>query len=392
MAYMDKTSNFPETILTVLKDVLPKDRKFIPLHEPKFNGKEIEYVTACIDSTFVSSVGKYVDKFEKMLEEYTGVKKAVAVMNGTSALHIALKLANVRQGDEVIMPALTFVATANAVSYLQAVPHFADIDEKRLGIDPVKLKEYLEDIGDIREEECYNKKTGKRIKAVLPVHVFGHPAELDFLNAICEKFKLTLIEDAAESLGSFYKGRHTGNWGKLSALSFNGNKIITTGAGGAILTNDETLGIQAKHITTTAKNPHKWNFSHNQIGYNYRMPNINATLGCAQLERLEYFVEKKRTLAKRYMTAFNEIDGVRFVAEPEDSRSNYWLNTILLDKKHANLRDLILKTTNTAGIMTRPAWKLMPSLPMYEHCPGMDLTVAEKMEKRIINIPSSADL
>jgi len=379
-------------VMQALKKCLPTNQERIGLHEPYFGGNEWKYVKECLDTGWVSSVGKYVDQFEQRLAEYTGAKKAVAVVNGTAALHIALILAGVIRDDEVIVPTLTFIATTNAITYCGAVPHFADSEERTLGLDPYKLEAYLQEITDVRTEGCFNKKTGRRIKAVVPMHTFGHPVDLDPLVEVCHKFKLELIEDAAESLGSFYKGRHTGNWGKLSILSFNGNKTITTGGGGAILTNDEELGKMAKHITTTAKLPHKWNFYHDQIGFNYRMPNINAALGCAQLEQLPEFLVRKRALAQGYMERFSAIPGMRIFREPGFAQSNYWLNVLLLEEDYKQYRDAILEATNSIDIMTRPAWILMHELPIFVSCPHMDLTVAENIETRLINIPSSVKL
>ncbi len=378
-------------ILAALRQVLP-DSSFLPLHEPSFSGNEWAYVKECLDTGWVSSVGKFVDRFEQQLADYTGVKRAVAVVNGTAALHVCLQLAGVEPGDEVLVPTLTFIATANAVSYCGAVPHFVDSEEKTLGIDPAKLDAYLADIAELRPGGCFNKESGRRIKAVLPMHTFGHPVDLDPLLDICERYRLELVEDAAESLGSTYKGRHTGHWGKVSALSFNGNKIMTTGGGGAILTNDEELGELAKHLTTTAKVPHKWLFVHDRIGYNYRLPNLNAALGCAQMEELPDFIAAKRKLAQTYRKAFENVEGVRFFVEPDFARSNYWLNVLILDTPFANQRDSLLEATNGAGIMTRPAWTLMHKLPMFADCPRMGLNNAESMESRLINIPSSAVL
>nr|WP_157230957.1 LegC family aminotransferase [Brevibacillus sp. BC25] len=381
-----------ESVVSTLNDIVPNEKDYIALHEPCFQGKEWEYVKECIDTGWVSSVGKYVDQFEQMLQEYTGVKRAVAVVNGTAALHICLKLVGVESGDEVLIPTLTFIATANAVAYCGAIPHFVDSSEKTLGIDPYKLESYLEEIAVVREGICYNRVSGRRIKAVVPMHTFGHPVELDELVNVCERFRLELVEDAAESLGSFYKGRHTGNLGKVSALSFNGNKIITTGGGGAILTNDESLGRLAKHITTTAKIPHKWAFEHDQIGYNYRMPNINAALGCAQLEQLPNFLTKKRKVAEIYQNAFKQIEGVTFFWEQDYVSSNFWLNAILLDDEYASVRDKILEKTNTQGIMTRPTWTLLHKLDMFKQCPSMPIETSMMIERRLINIPSSVEL
>ncbi|MCL6479862.1 MAG: LegC family aminotransferase [Peptococcaceae bacterium] len=388
-----KKSGFDiQRIVQAIKSVLPADGESISLHEPLFAGNEWLYVKECLDTGWVSSVGKFVDLFEERIAEYTGVKRAVAVVNGTAALHICLKLAGVMPGDEVLVPALTFVATANAVTYCGAVPHFVDSEEKTLGIDPYKLDKYLQETAEIRTEGCYNRQTGRRIRAVVPMHTFGHPVDLDRLVEVCRRYGLELVEDAAESLGSYYKGRHTGNWGKVSALSFNGNKIVTTGGGGAILTNDERLGRLAKHITTTARVPHGWAFYHDMVGYNYRLPNINAALGCAQLEQLPAFLEKKRRLAERYNKVFSGIEGVSFFTEPEFARSNYWLNVLLLDDKYSGERDNLLEQANAAGIRTRPAWVLMHKLHIYRDCPKMELSTAENLERRIINLPSSAFL
>ena len=306
----------PKAVLAALRTVLPKSTAGVALHEPRFSGNEWAYVKECLDTGWVSSVGKFVDRFEAQLAEYTGAKRAIAVVNGTAALHVCLLLVGVQPGDEVIVPALTFVATANAVTYCGAIPHFADSEFKTLGLDPDKLDVYLQKIGEVRSDGCYNKQTGRRIKAVVPMHTFGHPVDLDSLIEVSARYRLELVEDAAESLGSFYKGRHTGNWGRVSALSFNGNKIITTGGGGAILTNDEELGLRAKHLTTTARVPHAWELSHDMVGYNYRLPNINAALGCAQLEQLPSFLKQKRALAERYKAAFDEVKGVTFFTEP----------------------------------------------------------------------------
>ncbi|MDA3832334.1 MAG: LegC family aminotransferase [Spirochaetales bacterium] len=376
-------------VLNAITSVIGPSDKFVSLHEPTFAGNEWVYVKECLDTGWVSSVGSYVDRFELMLAEFTGVKRAIAVVNGTAALHMCLILAGVEPGDEVLLPTLTFVATPNALSYCAAVPHFVDSEEQTLGLDPHKLADYLAEITEIRNNECYNKQTGRRIKAVVPMHTYGHPVDLDSLVEVCERFSLVLIEDAAESLGSYYKGKHTGQLGKLSALSFNGNKVITTGGGGAILTNDEELGALAKHLTTTAKVPHKWEFRHDMVGYNYRLPNINAALGCSQLEQLPSFLQRKRELAENYRQAFVPVDGIQFFTEPENSRSNYWLNTLLLDHAQTARRDELLKLTNSSGIMTRPTWTLMHKLPMFEACPRMDLSMAESLERRLINIPSS---
>jgi len=385
-------TDLSEAVLNTIRNVLSSHKAVVGLHEPLFEGREWEYTKECLDTGWVSSVGKFVDQFEKRLSEYTGVKRAIAVVNGTCALHLALKLAGVKTGDEVIVPTLTFVATANAVSYTGAIPHFVDSEEGTLGLDPDKLETYLNEISEIRNGTCYNKLTGKRITAVVPMHVFGHPVDLDPLFEVCKKFKLILIEDAAESLGSFYKGKHTGNWGKLSVLSFNGNKIITTGGGGAILTNDPSIADRAKHLSTTAKIPHKWEYNHNEIGYNYRLPNINAALGCAQMENLPNFLKEKRSLAKRYRSAFENVKGIHFFIEPVHTQSNYWLNTILLEQGLEHERNTVLQTLNDNGIQARPVWTLLHKLPVYKDCPKMDLTTAKSLEARLINIPSSVGL
>jgi len=387
---MTATKTFEmEAVLAALKSVLPRGSDSIALHEPYFRGNEWKYVKECLDTGWVSSVGKFVDLFENLLAEFTGTKRAVAAVNGTAALHICLKLLGVEAEDEVLSPTLTFIATVNAIAYCGAVPHFVDCDAETLGISPSKLSAYLREITEMKKDGCVNKSTGRRIKALVVMHVFGHPVDLDPIVALCDEYKIELIEDAAESLGSYYKGRHTGNWGKMSALSFNGNKTITTGGGGAILTNDIELGKLAKHITTTAKIPHKWAFVHDMVGFNYRLPNINAALGCAQLEQLPAFLSYKRTLAGKYKNAFESVPGVRFFEEPIFAKSNYWLNTLILDESFSDRRDAVLETTNSQGIMTRPAWALMHRLPIFAGSPRMDPMTAESLERRIINIPSS---
>jgi len=383
--------NLANNILEAMKTVLPQGEGFLPLHEPVFLGNELAYTKKCIDTTFVSSVGKFVDQFEEMLADYTGAKHAIAVTNGTAALHMAAMLAGVKAGDEVIIPGLTFVATANAVAYTGAVPHIADSEEKTLGLDAVKLDSHLSEVAEIRNRKCFNKETGRRISALVPMHVFGIPLDVDGLLAVCEKFSIPMIEDAAEAIGSFYKGKHCGRFGKVASLSFNGNKTITTG-GGAILTDDEEIGALCKHLTTTAKTSHKWEYFHDMVGYNYRMPNLNAALGCAQMEKLDDILNRKRRLAEKYVDAFKGIKGVRFLTEPEDCSSNYWLCTIILEKGFEESRDAILEATNGAAYMTRPLWTAMHRLPMYENCPRTDMSVAESLEKRVINIPSGAGM
>jgi aminotransferase in exopolysaccharide biosynthesis len=362
------------------------------LHEPRFAGNEWVYLKECLDSTYVSSVGKFVTRFEDDLVGYTGAKHAVAVVNGTAALQVALRLAGVQSLDEVIIPALTFVGTANAVTYCGATPHFVDSEECTLGLAPKVLREYLRSITEIQGTLCINRATGRVIRAMVPMHTFGHPVDIEGVLAVAKDFHLALVEDAAESLGSTIHGRHTGTFGSMGVLSFNGNKTITTGGGGAILTNDSEIAKHARHLTTTAKVPHRWDYVHNEIGYNYRLPNINAALGCAQLEQLHDFLTAKRRLFSRYQAAFAGMAQSRIVVEPEGCRSNYWLQTLLLDESVANERDAVLAATHEAGLMTRPAWTLMHRLSPYRTCPRMELPVAESLEQRLINLPSSPHL
>lgn len=381
--------SLPQKILSALETVIPKgEKRPVALHEPRFAGKEWEYVKECLDTGWVSSVGKYVDRFEVMLSEQTGLH-AVALGNGTSALHLSLLLAGVEPEDEALIPSLTFVATANAVRHAFAWPHLVDVEERTLGIDVAKLGAYLSDIAEKRGDFFWNKKTGRRLRAVVPMHAFGHPCDIAALAELCEKYNLALVEDAAESLGSTFAGKHTGSFGIVAALSFNGNKTVTTGGGGAILSRSSALAKRAKHLSTTAKIPHKWEFVHDEVGYNYRLPNINAALGCAQLEQLPDYLAQKRALAEKYKSAFAGVTGVKFFTEPARSHSNYWLNTLILDSSQKSQRDAILALTNDSGIMTRPTWTLMHKLVMYKDCPRMDLSCAEDLEKRVINIPSS---
>ena len=364
----------------------------IPLHEPTFSGNEMKYLDDCIKSTYVSSVGKYVDKFEVDLAAYTGAKYAVSVVNGTSALHIALKLAGVNTGDEVLVPALTFVATGNAISYCGGIPHFVDSEEITLGIDVPKLRSYLSENTSMVEGYCQSKLSGRVIRALIVMHTFGHPSDIKSLMTVANEFNIAIVEDAAESIGSFFEGRHTGTFGLAGTLSFNGNKTITTGGGGAIVTNDQEIARRAKHLTTTAKIPHLWEFRHDEIGYNYRMPNLNAALGCAQLEQLDDKLISKRSLFKLYESAFADVQGVTLFREPMNSRSNYWLQALLLDKSHSDHRDQILKDTNAAGIMTRPVWVPLDELVQFKDSPSMDLETCKSLSKRLINIPSSPNL
>ncbi len=362
----------------------------VPLHAPLFIGNEKKYLEECIDTTYVSSVGKFVDRFEEEMADYTGAKKAVVCVNGTNALHMALLLCGVEQGDEVLSQALTFIATCNAISYIGACPVFLDVDMDTLGLSPKAVKEWLERNAEVRNSECFNRNTGRRVKACVPMHTFGHPVRIDELAELCKEWHIELIEDAAESIGSLYKGRHTGTFGKVGAISFNGNKTITTGGGGMLLFQDEELGKLAKHLTTQAKVPHRWAFVHDHIGYNYRMPNINAALGCAQLENLDSYVEDKRRTARIYVDFFKDIPEIDFFTEPDNTRSNYWLNVVLLNDKAAQQE--FLEYTNDHGVMTRPVWELMNRLPMFSRCETDGLKNTQWLADRIVNIPSSVRL
>ena len=366
-----------------------KTQEFIPLHEPKFIGNEKKYLNECIDSTFVSSVGKFVDKFEEKIANYTGTKYAIATSNGTSALHISLLLANVKRNNEVITQPLTFVATCNAISYCGAQPVFVDVDRGTMGLSPSSLKDFLENNTSIKNQQCINNKTGRVIKACVPMHTFGHPCKIDEIKDICDKHYIFLIEDAAESVGSFYKDKHTGNFGQVGVMSFNGNKIITAGGGGCIVTSDKMLAKKAMHLTMTAKVAHKWDFHHDMVGYNYRMPNLNAALLVAQLESLDNFIHSKRKLANVYEEFFKATD-FAFVKEPTECKSNYWLNSIIFKNKQQ--RDEFLNETNLQNIMTRPIWTLMSKLPMFRHAQCGDLANSKWLEERVVNIPSSARL
>jgi perosamine synthetase len=387
---MTSQLTLPEQVVKCIRSVIGAGPAM--LHEPTFNGNEWIYLKECLDSTFVSSVGKFVDRFEDDLAKFTGAKHAVVVVNGTSALHLALKLAGVKAGDEVLVPTLSFVATANAVSYCNAIPHFVDSEEKTLGIDAYKLRDYLTYNTEQHDGKCINRMTGRVIRAIVPMHTFGHPVDLECLLAVAKDFKLVIIEDAAESLGSKYDGQHTGTFGLMGAISFNGNKTITTGGGGAILTNDTVLARQAKHLSTTAKIHHAWEYRHDEIAYNYRLPNLNAALGCAQLEQLPKMLAKKRALFASYQLAFSSVRGISLMSEPEHCYSNYWLQALLLDKNQVGQRDLILAATNNATYMTRPVWILMHELHHFKECPRMDLMTAMSLSQRLINIPSSSNL
>ncbi len=361
--------------------------KFVPLHAPRFLGNEQDYVIEAIQSTFVSTVGKQVEEFEERISDYTGSKHTIATTNGTAALHTALLCCGVKQDEEVITSPLTFVATCNAIKYCGADPIFVDVDSKTLGMSPDHLEEFLVENTEIRGDNLsWNKRTNRIIRACLPVHNLGHPVRIDKIKAICDRYNLVLIEDAAESLGSVYKGRHTGRVGQVGVISFNGNKIVTTGGGGALITDDYQIAEIAKHKTTTAKQPHPWLYIHDDVGHNYRLPNLNAALGCAQIEQLDEFVRSKRSLADQYQRWF-ESKSVEFVVEPMSAKSNYWLNAIFL--KDRRERDIFLKYTNDEGVMTRPMWTPMHTLPMYKNCQRNDLSTAESIEERLVNIPSS---
>lgn len=382
MTDYSKTINF-------IKEVYG-NKEFTPLAVPVFAGNEKKYLEECIDTTFVSSVGQFVDRFEKDMATYTGCKRAVVCVSGTNALHMSLMLAGVGRDDEVLTQALTFIATCNALSYIGAHPVFIDVDKTTMGLSPDAIKEWLVKNAEIRNGQCYNKNTGKRVKTCVPMHTFGHPVRIEEIAQICEEYHIELVEDAAESIGSLYKGKHTGTFGKVGAISFNGNKTITTGGGGMMLFNDEELGAFAKHLTTQAKIPHRWEFRHDHIGYNYRMPNINAALGCAQLENLDKFVESKRQVAAEYAEFFKNIDDIDFFTEPENCYSNYWLNVVILKDKEAQLE--FLQQTNDNGVMTRPIWELMNRLPMFEDCEHDGLKNTIWFADRVVNIPSSVRL
>jgi perosamine synthetase len=382
-----------EKLIEFIRSTFQEPSDFIPLHDPRFIGNEKKYLNECIDTNFVSSVGEFVGRFEQMCAEYTGAKFAVAAMNGTSALHIALHLSGITSGDEVLTQALTFIATANAISYTGARPVFIDVDRETMGFSPKAAESWLEENAEMRftksssQPEPYNKKTGCRIAACVPMHTFGHPVMIDELLEVLERYNIPLIEDAAESMGSYYKGRHTGSFGKFGILSFNGNKVITTGGGGMLLTDDEKLAKKAKHLTTQAKVPHAWEFKHDDVAYNYRLTNLNAALGCAQIENLDYLLKLKRTLAEQYKEFFRNTE-FEFFSEPKDCKSNYWLNVITT--KDRIQRDELLEYSNSNGVMTRPVWELMNRLPMFATCQTDGLENSIWFADRIVNIPSSA--
>jgi perosamine synthetase len=376
-----------EQIVDFIRSRFP-GQDFIPLHEPRFQGNEQKYVQECLQSTFVSSVGKFVDQFENTTAQFTGAKHAVATVNGTAALQVALRLAGVKSNDLVITQAVSFVATANAIGYLGAEPVFLDSDPQNLGLSANALAEFLENHAEIRDNgKAYDKTSGRCLAACVPMHVFGHPVDLDAQINICRQYNIPLVEDAAESLGSYYNGQHTGTGGLLGTLSFNGNKTVTTGGGGMILTNDDDLAQKAKHLTTTAKIPHPWDYVHDEMGYNYRLPNLNAALGVAQMEQLPRMLESKRALAREYQNFFSDLN-IEFVSEPQGCQSNYWLNAVIL--KDRTERDEFLKYTNDHGVMTRPLWYLLSDLPMYKHCLNHGLVNARHLADTVVNIPSSA--
>ncbi|MDG0817355.1 LegC family aminotransferase [Bdellovibrio svalbardensis] len=374
-----------DDVRAFIRNLYP-EKDFIALHEPYFAGNEKKYVLDCIDSTYVSSVGKYVDRFEQMMADFTGAKYAIATMNGTAALHVALMLVGVGREDEVITQPLTFVATCNAIAYVGAKPVFVDVDRDTLGMSAQSLKDFLHQHAVLRDGACWNRISGKKISAVLPMHTFGHPCRIDEIAALCEEYKIPLVEDSAESLGSYYKGVHTGRFGKVGVMSFNGNKTITTGGGGIVITDDPVLAKRAKHMTTTSKRPHPYEYVHDEVGYNYRLPNINAALGCAQLESLPLILQNKRELAKKYQVFFLKHE-IKFVSEPSNAQSNFWLNAILLADE--TQRNSFLEETNSHKVMTRPVWKLMNRLEMYKDCFCMPLVNSEWIEERLVNIPSS---
>ncbi|MBT3465547.1 LegC family aminotransferase [archaeon] len=372
--------------INFIRNVFKENDKFIPLHVPSFIGNEKKYLEDCIDSTFVSSVGAYVDLFEERMSLFTQTKKSVAVVNGTSALQVALRLVGVKPNNEVITQALTFVATANAILYNNALPVFLDVDIDTMGLSPKSVEAFLEEHGELREDGCFNKTTGRKIAACMPMHTFGFPVKLDELIAVCKKWSIPIVEDAAESIGSIYKGQSTGSFGEIAGFSFNGNKVITSGGGGVITTNNIELGQRAKFLTTTAKDPHPYEYFHSESGYNFRMPNLNAALACAQLESIEVFLKDKRSLANDYK-AFFDTEGIKFRVENPETKANYWLMAIELNNKSD--RDLFLKETNSSGVMTRPIWQLMFRLPMFENCYRDSQKNAIFLEERIVNIPSS---
>ena len=390
---MNSPDNNPNSIAAEIvagtRAVMQTSEGNIPLHVPVFGKNAAGYVNECITTGWVSSAGKYVDRFEEDLAKFTGAKRAVAVSNGTSALHIALKLCGVEPGDEVLLPSLTFVATANAVSYCHATPHFVEVESHTLGIDADAIRAYLDKIAEVKDGKCVNRNTGQTIRCLIGMHAFGHPFELESVLKLCEDFSLDLVEDAAESIGSFYQQRHTGLFGRVGILSFNGNKTITTGGGGAIVTDDESLADLAKHLTTTGKQPHAYRYFHDMVAYNYRMPNLNAALGCSQLEDLPAILESKREIATGYLSKFANNPEFEILSEPENCRSNYWLNALVLSNANSKYHDTIIQQLNQSGIIVRPIWEPLHTLPMYRDAPRMNLDVTMNLAQRIINLPST---
>lgn len=385
-------NDFRAALIAQLRTVLGEPEGFVPLHAPEFSGEEWAMVKDCLDTGWVSSVGGYVDRFERDIAAICGVAHGVALVNGTAALQLALEIVGMRAGDEVILPSMTFVGTANAIRHGGGMPHFVDSDAGTLGLCPTALARHLEHVAQRRNGQVFNRRTGARIAAVVPVHIFGHPVEMDPLTELAKSYELPLVEDAAESLGSAYHGKTCGGLGRVAALSFNGNKILTTGGGGAIVTDDPVLAQRAKHLSTTAKRSHRWAFDHDEVAYNFRMPNLNAALGCAQLEQLSDRLVRKRALAARYIAGFADFDGVTVFTESLGSTSNYWLNALILSPAYADRRDMLLDALNDAGLMCRPIWTLLHRLPFYADCPRAPLPIAEDLERRIINVPSSANL
>lgn len=382
-----------EKILDTLHTVLPRDNVGIPLHEPTFTQDEVLMTKECVESGWVSYRSQFVDRFEKELADYLGVQHVISTVNGTAALHIALLALGIQPQEEILIPSLTFAATANAVSYCGATPHFVDSCEEDFGVNVEKLDNYLQKITNLNKDgHLINRITGRRIRAIIPVHVFGHPVDMDALNAVADRYKLLVIEDAAESLGSLYKNRHTGTFGQIAITSFNGNKIITTGGGGAVLVNDAILAEKVRHLSTTAKQAHPWEFWHDEVGYNYRLAGINAALGCAQMNKIREFLEKKRTLAFQYKEAFSSIEEMKWINEPKACKSNFWLNAILLDNSIKAYKNDILAYLNNHKIFCRGVWVPMHKLPAFQNCPRMDLSITENLYDRIINLPSSPSL
>lgn len=382
-------SNLTQEVIRRIRKVLPDAGRFYALHEPTFIGNELKYASECITTGWVSSAGKFVNQIELQLAEYVGTKRAVAVVNGTAALQIALVAAGLKAGDEVLVPSLTFVATANAVVHAGGVPHFLDTEANGLNLDPAQVEEYLRGISTITDGECRNRQTGRRIFAVIPVHIMGHACKVDELARVADSYRLHMIEDIAEGLGTYLHGKHVGRFGVLAALSFNGNKVVTTGGGGAVFTDDDKLADLIKHLTTTAKVPHEWEYAHDRVGYNFRMPNINAALGCAQMERMDELLAKKRLLADRYAQAFEGLDEVRFLTEANGCQSNYWLNVIRLVNPSTTVRDQLLRALNDEKIQSRPLWRLLHQLPMYSNAPCTPILNAVRHQGAVINIPSS---